>query len=223
MAASLLPSRHDRVWLRGSWPGALLSPPDPALLADVRGWLGRGLPAVACRVAAGLPEGAVALGIALRVGPEVRRAAFAVAGEVVASFLPPLSLAEARESAPPAWRTGLGELEAAASALGLPLGVYGSLAWQHLSGEPYLQPGSDVDLLLAPRTRKELEEGLRLLERAGRAGPRLDGEVLLGGGRAASWRELLGSPRRVLVKSLRSVALLERGEALGPLAAGEAA
>jgi len=223
VAALPLPSRHDLVHLRPSWPGALVSAPDPALVPHVEAWLGRGLPAVACRVAAGLPAGAVALGIALRVGSVRRRVSFAVAPEAMARVGPPLPLGSVIESAPPGWRGALGELDARARGLGLSFRVYGSLSWQHLSGESHVRGASDVDLLVRPRTGAELERALRLLEHAPSSAPRLDGEVLLEEGRAVAWRELLAAPPRVLVKDRLAVALLPLREALGPLATGAAA
>ena len=84
----------------------------------------------------------------------------------------------------------------AARAGGVLLRVYGSLAWQHLSGLPSVTAGSDVDLLAEPRSATELRSALELLRaREADCAPRLDGEVVLAGGRAVAWRELVAAPR----------------------------
>ena len=52
----------------------------------------------------------------------------------------------------------------AADALGVPVHVFGSLAWQHWSGQEYVRPGSDIDLLFAPRRWTEVERLLAELQ-----------------------------------------------------------
>jgi triphosphoribosyl-dephospho-CoA synthase len=219
-AGDLLPRRHDRVWLGPSWEEALRSSLAPRERAAARAWAAAGRPFVATRRDPARP-GAVALGLALPAGSAPRRVAFAVDAGAVVRVAPPLALAEALRSAPPAWRASLAALDAAARRAGLVLRVHGSLAWQHLSeGAPHLGASSDVDLLVRPRDADALARALRLLEeREGWDGPRLDGEVILPGERGVAWRELAGGAARVLVKSALDVALLPRGRALAALAA----
>jgi len=215
-----LPARHDRVWLAPGWRGALAQPVEGTALAAIGAWIDAGRPAVACR-RDGVAAGVVALGIALPPGAPTRRAALLVGREAVARVAPPLALAEALASAPAAWRKRLGALEREARAAGLTLRVYGSLAWQHLSGAPYLTERSDVDLAVAPRGPGELRRALRLLAaRDAEATPRLDGEILLPAGGGIAWRELASRPERVLVKSPEGVALERTRDALGALAEG---
>jgi phosphoribosyl-dephospho-CoA transferase len=214
------PARHDLVWLAPGWTGALASPLAPAVRAPLEGWFGVGRPAVASRPARPAP-GAIALGVALPPGGPERRVALVVRAAAVERFAPPLTLAEALDSAPGSWRGPLAALDRAASAAGLTARVHGSLAWQHVSGARYLTPASDVDLLLAVATARDLGVALRLLaERAAGIAPRLDGELLLPGGRGVAWRELAARPARILVKSLAGVALERTRDALGPLAGG---
>jgi phosphoribosyl-dephospho-CoA transferase len=215
------PSRHDLVWLAPAWRGALRCALEPGRLAEAVAWIERGLPAVAARLG-GVPGACagLALGIALP-GSEGRRLSLLVGPEAVARVAPPLTLREATASAPAGWRPRLAELDAGAAAAGLTLRVYGSLAWQHLAGRPYLTTRSDVDLLVRPRDAAELRASLALLRaHAARGAPPLDGEILLDGGRAVAWRELLAAPARVLVKSDAAVALEPISEALGALAGG---
>jgi len=220
----LPPRRHDLVWLSPGWPRALVLPLAPEALREAERWLARGLPAVASRLDARAGEEAVALGIALPPAPERRRISLSVAPGAVVRVERPLRLAGALASAPAGFRPKLEALCVDARALGLSLGVYGSLSWQHLSGDRYLTESSDVDVLLEPRTRAELAGALELFRsRAALDRPRLDGELLLEGGRGVSLRELLANPRRVLVKSRTSVSLLSLSLALGSLGSPEAA
>jgi phosphoribosyl-dephospho-CoA transferase len=219
MTADPRPARHDLVWLVPGWRAALRAPVEPRLLDEAERWTSRGRPAVAARrgTLSGAPDD-LALGIALP-GPGKRRVALRVAPAAVARVAPPVALRDAVESAPARWRARLAALDVEARAAGLPLAVYGSLSWQHLSGEGFVRDGSDVDLLASPRSAAELRSALALLAaHAGERDPALDGELLLGLGRAVAWRELLSGARRVLVKSGTAVALEEVRDALGALA-----
>ncbi len=214
------PSRHDLAWLHPWWRKALRGPADPDALPAVEAWFARGLPAVVCRLEDPLDE-SVGLGIAFPARLGRARVGLRVAPGAVASLAPPLRLGAAVASAPAHWQGALAELDSDAERAGLSLGVYGSLAWQHLSGEPYVTGRSDVDLLVAPRDLAELARALGLLgARACREDPRLDGEVLLGGGRGVAWRELLSPGSRVLLKSGRAATLVSLREALGGLPGG---
>jgi phosphoribosyl-dephospho-CoA transferase len=206
--------RHDLVWLGPRWRQALLLPLAAGDEASIDDWVRRQRPAVVCRREGGAPVGSVALGIALP-GPG-RRIGLLVTADAIVRRTGPLRLREAAASAPAAWRAPLAALDMALAAVGTSAGVFGSLAWQHLVGEAYLRPTSDVDLLLGLVGPASLWAGLGVLA-AHDAGPvRLDGEVVLEGGRAIAWRELLRRPARVLVKWTEGVALLPVAEALGP-------
>jgi phosphoribosyl-dephospho-CoA transferase len=208
--------RHDLAWLGPRWREALLAPLPPGDEALLQAWADQERPAVVCRLPASAPEGAVALGVALP-GPG-RRLALLVRADALARHAGPTRLREAAGSAPEAWRPALEALDAALDAAGTPAAVFGSLAWQHLVGEPYLHPASDVDLLLHPADTGAVWAGLGVLAARDGERLRLDGEVLLGGDRAVAWRELWRRPARVLVKSARSVELLPLAQALGALA-----
>jgi phosphoribosyl-dephospho-CoA transferase len=207
------PPRHWRVWLVPAWRAALRVAPAPDLLAQVEAWLARGLPLVAARRDPCAPD-AIALGLAL---PGKRRVALLVAPPAVARVAPPLALAEAIPSAPAAWRDALAALDAEARAAGVPLSVYGSLAWQRLSGAPYVGPASDVDLLAPALDPAQRDAALAVLGRhAADRAPALDGELLLPGGRAVAWREARSGAARLLVKSANAVALEPAAAVLGP-------
>lgn len=203
------PARHDWVWLSTGWEQGLRSPLSSADRGAVGGWQGRGLPLVVARRQSGDGENDLRLGLAL---PDKRRICVHVAASAKAKHTGPVTAAAALPSAPEAWRPTLGAVIDAAGALGVPVHVFGSLAWQHQSGLEYVRPGSDVDLLFAPRHWPAVEALLAELQALDRAGatPRLDGEVLLPDGGAVAWRELAAQPARLLVKGPNDVTLRER-------------
>jgi phosphoribosyl-dephospho-CoA transferase len=123
---------------------------------------------------------------------------------------PALALADAIESAPSGWRTALAALDQEAADAGLDLRVYGSLAFQALTGQAYVTASSDIDLLLHPAAAPDYRHALDLLTRHARVLP-LDGEIVFGGGRAVAWKELAAAQHgqaRVLAKSLQGIALV---------------
>ena len=190
-------SRHDLVWLTpAGWDAA------PALPE----WRVRDWPAVVRRHEAGVDPAAICLGIPL---PDRQRLALVVSPAQIARSSPPLALADAIGAAPPQWLAGLVALQRAAAALDVR--VYGSLAMASITGLPYLGATSDIDLLLRPATRAELQAGLALLEEHAQVLP-LDGEIVFPSGEAVAWKEWLAARRdqaRVLVKSLTAVRLAD--------------
>jgi phosphoribosyl-dephospho-CoA transferase len=210
-------SRHDLVWLTAQgWKEAAASV-RPDALCSLALWEGQGWPAVVRRRDAGQPAHVVSLGIALppaRAGAPRERIGLRVHAAHVRRREPALGLDDALAAAPDAWRA---ELQALTGA-GIKLRAYGSLALQALTGLPYLTPASDIDVLLAPRSRAELDAGLELLSQHSGALP-LDGEVLFPKGDAVAWKEWrdAGPRARVLVKTIDAVRLLDRASLLATL------
>ena len=152
-----------------------------------------------------------------------RRIALSLAAKDIFRYTPPLLLADAVAHAPAGWQPALAALDAAASNIDLELRVFGSLAWQALSGLQYLTPQSDIDLLWHPLSNTQLQQGIALLAHLEQDhGLRADGEVLFGGSSAVSWREWAtlksGEDQRVLVKHVSSAELVEARELLELLA-----
>jgi len=202
------PARHDWVWLRTEWERGLRSPLSPEDRATAEEWQGRGRPLVVARRQPGDADDDLRLGLAL---PDKRRIGVHLAAAVMARHTGPLTVSAALPSAPEAWRPALRMVADAAHALSVPAYVFGSLAWQHRSGLPYVRPDSDVDLLFAPHHWPSVEAlmiALQALEKSG-ATPRLDGEVLLPDGGAVAWRELAARPARLIVKGSGDVTLRE--------------
>lgn len=202
------PPRHYLVWLNYPLCHDSLKELDEGVCAVVVDWFSRGLPAIVRRRAEDEPDHAVPLGIPLSPRRGRRRIALSVAASAVHKVRPPLTLRQVIGSAPASWRSPLTGLDDGFTAAGLTLRVYGSLAWQHITGESYLTDRSDVDLLLRLENQAQLEKALSLLQDWERQTHlRADGEFQLPNGAAVAWRELLGSQNKVLVKTAQAVRL----------------
>jgi phosphoribosyl-dephospho-CoA transferase len=206
-------SRHDLAWLtpRG-WERALAGAPFGTRDA-IASWGRAGWPAVVTRAHADPGPEQVALGIALPPlpadGSKPRIALNCATGDIERSGAA-LALADAVEAAPSGWRKALAALDEEAADAGLVLRVYGSLAFQALTGQAYVNARSDIDLLLHPATARDYRRALALLARHARVLP-LDGEIVFGDGRAVAWKELAAAQHgqaRVLAKSLQGIALM---------------
>ena len=223
-------SRHSLVWMRPNCRAAVAAQvKDDATHAQVAAWLAADRPLVVARQPCGaaLPDtitpGAISVGLALPPAPGKRRIGLVVAAHEIARYTQPLLLADAIAHAPAAWQPALAELHDAAINIGIKLRVFGSLAWQALSGLQYLTPHSDIDLLWHPLSHAQLQQGIALLARWEQAsGLRADGEVLFGANSAVSWREWAalksGGDQRVLVKRESGAELVAARELLELLA-----
>ncbi|QJR11927.1 Phosphoribosyl-dephospho-CoA transferase [Usitatibacter rugosus] len=143
-----------------------------------------------------------AIGLALPPTQGKLRIALTVAADGIARIEEPPALREAAAVLPYAMRTvatGLAEL---ADHLGFTARVFGSLAWQHRTGEAYLSQGSDLDLLAAPPSTSAVSAWLsHLASLEARSPMRLDGEIEFRDGGAVNWRELAGGASSLLVKA----------------------
>jgi phosphoribosyl-dephospho-CoA transferase len=193
---------------------------DDEMHTRVAAWLAADRPLVVARQPCGeIFSDTVATGLALPPVPGKRRIALTVAAYDIVRHTPPLLLADAIAHAPAAWQSALAELDMAAININIELRVFGSLAWQALSGLPYLTPYSDIDLLWHPLSHTQLKQGIAMLARWEQSsGLRADGEVMFGRISAVSWREwsILKSrdDQRVLVKRPSSAELVESRELL---------
>ena len=208
-------ARHDLVWLTSrGWQRVRDGAPQAALSALDR-WRDGGWPAVVRRTEAGMLPGEVAIGFPLPPRPEYGgKLKFGCAVEMsdIGRRTRALPLVGALDAVPAQWREGLEALERQAADAGVSLSVYGSVALAALTGQYYLTPLSDIDVLLQPQTRRQLMIGLDLLSWHAGILP-LDGEVVFPDGRAVAWKELraafAGAPgTRVLTKGLDCIALV---------------
>jgi phosphoribosyl-dephospho-CoA transferase len=219
------PGRHTLVWLRPESRATVAAQiTDDAMHAHVSAWLAADRPLVVARQTCGnvMPDN-IATGLALPPAHGKRRIALSVTAHDIVRYTAPMLLADALLHATIEWQPALAELDAAATGIGLELRVFGSLAWQALSGLPYLTPQSDIDLLWHPHSHTQLQQGIALLARWEHDhGLRADGEVLFGGNSAVSWREWAtlkpDDAQRVLVKRESSAELIDIRELLEMLA-----
>lgn len=217
--------RHCLAWLDDTgWRQVQAAAADPRQRQTTQQWQHRQWPLVLRRADpdAAADEACAGLALAPDGDGAKLRIAVRVARAHVQRLRAPLTLAEvlaAGPSLPPGWHAALMALQHT----GLPLRVFGSLSWQVLTGQPYLRPQSDIDLLWQPSQRAELARGIRLLQQHARSLP-LDGEILFADGDAVAWKEwaqVEGDAARVLVKGTSGVRL-ERVDALRCMAAEEA-
>ncbi|MHC2891624.1 malonate decarboxylase holo-[acyl-carrier-protein] synthase [Bradyrhizobium barranii subsp. barranii] len=138
--------RHTMVTASATgWSAAMSRNPALASEPIIEGWARASRPLVVRRPACNDPAGMIPLGLPLPPSHGKRRIAVALApGELIAHAPPPL-LADTAAAAPASWHRTIDLLVRL-----LPqTRTYGSLAWQHLTGLPYLSDGSDLDPALA--------------------------------------------------------------------------
>jgi len=213
------PTRHHWVRLDAGWERHLRSPLEPEARERISDWCAQGRPFVVAREDLADTDEDLRLGLAL---PDKRRVCLHVGRGAALSWRPPPALRDVLRTAPEVWRSTLRRIHFLGETIGVPVGVFGSLAWEYLSGVRYVRPDSDVDLLFSPSRWTDVERLLSELEATSRAssGVRLDGEVLLPDGGAVAWRELASRPHRLLIKGPRGAGL--RGWKEIPALFGEA-
>jgi phosphoribosyl-dephospho-CoA transferase len=197
-------ARHGMVKAStAGWAAVMNRYPELASEPIVAGWAHAGRPLVVRRPACSDTAGLVPLGLPLPPSHGKRRIAVSLApADIVAAALPPL-LADAAAAAPAHWRKTIDLLLQL-----LPeTRTFGSLAWQHLTGLPYLTDSSDLDLLWPLAAMTEAKTLPFDIARIAKQAPmRLDGEIT-GPAGGVQWRELTGiDTDEVLVKSPTGVA-----------------
>jgi phosphoribosyl-dephospho-CoA transferase len=201
--------RHSWVWLAKDWTECLRGPASAEVLRLVEHWRALGRPFIVASPAPDDGEDDLRIGLAL---PDKRRIGVHIARRASVCSAPPPVLRDVVASAPRAWQSRLQDVNAGALAVGLPLAFYGSLAWEYWSGTAYVRANSDVDLLFdaeaAPRLGPVLDFTKALSADMGT--PRFDGELILPGGAAVSWREFARQPNELLIKGAHGPALRHR-------------
>lgn len=216
--------RHSLVWLsQEGWMRAMAELPEDCR-QDADAWRRHDWPAVVRRpddntspnasaeIALGLSPAPARNPAENHVGCRRRRIALVASTEDIARTAMPLLLSDAMASAPDRWRSALVDLADAGESAGVTLRIFGSLAWQHLTGAICMTARSDIDLLLYPDSMRQLEDGLELLSEHAAQLP-LDGEIVFPNGDAVAWKEwrqarVSSAGCRVLVKHLHGVRLV---------------
>jgi len=203
--------RHDLVFVDAEgWRAMLSTRDDLAAEPLATRWAREGWPAIRRRAIPGEPSG-TALGMPLPPFAGKKRLAFVVQADDVVSIARPPSLNAASKSAPPSWRSTLQHLDELSERHAVEARVFGSLAWQALTGMDYITGHSDLDLLLDIDRDIDLDRLTADLAAIEADAPmRLDGELMRRDGAAANWRELHSGADEVLVKRIDGVGLLGR-------------
>ena len=204
--------RHDLVYLRASaaFETPCVEAGGPFWLV-ARDWIAQGRPLVAARQPATAPG--VLLGLTLPLHSERKRLTIQVDRSSIVAVQPPLTLARCMALLPVDSATVLGELESRINGSKARIGVFGSLAWEALSGETYRHAASDIDIICDVATPAQFKVALDALQQAAAELPcALDGEIRFPDGNAVAWREILANLERpnatVLVKGNEEVRLL---------------
>jgi phosphoribosyl-dephospho-CoA transferase len=194
----LLASRVDlsdepllREWVRNGWPLIVRRP-----MPDEVGGLSLGLP---------LPPSAGKRRIAVQLQPD---------DVVSVGSLP--SLHSVMQASPNAWLPCLRELDGLARTYGVQAGVFGSLAWQWLTGVHYLGPNSDIDVAWALPPHERIESFLDdLADIESRAPMRVDGELIRHDGTGVNWREVHAGHTDLALKTATEVVMCSREAFIG--------
>jgi len=228
-----MPARHHLIWIADAgWQRLQAGTADLRQRAVLAQWQRNGWPVVACRADTDAEPDALCVGIALPPDAQGNkpRIALRIKSTDVMQRRAPLPLREiaAAPGLPPDWPAALANLEEEAMRAGIALAVFGSLAWQAITGQPYVRAGSDIDLLFSPASRTQLEQGMRLLNRHALTLP-LDGEIVFPDGAAVSWKEWrqvtdkgIGPDSQVLVKMPDAVRMARVATLAASLPEGEA-
>lgn len=221
--------RHDLVWLHfaglhKAQAATACCAADASAQEELAEWVAAGYPLIVSQQPPTLAADCLQLGLALPPARGKRRLAFVLPrSAVLRSSAPPLlrALQSAQPGAasarlPAAWQPLLAALLGNPAVMATEPRVYGSAGMQAVTGVDCVGAASDLDVLFAPpdwAAAKALIQALCASELANdlaNAQPRVDGEVISPAGDTVAWRELAGSPTKVLVKGSLTTRLIER-------------
>ncbi len=202
--------RHDLAHLTApGWRQVCTAHPDLAAMPTMRRWIDHDWPLIGRRALLGEQPG-VALGLPLPPTSARRRVAVLVPPAAVSRTMPPPALVEVMAAAPPAWRPTLARIDVIAARCGAEARVFGSLAFQAITGLGYLTERSDLDLLLMVQPGTDLHAlAAELAVVANTAAMQIDGEMAGPSGAAIKWRELLTARGPLLVRTGDGLLLAE--------------
>ena len=219
--------RHDLAYLSD---GALVrvegGHPLPLVMQTwLSEWIAAGKPLVVARqrFSPDATQPRIQLGAALPIRLGRAKVACSVAGASLNRITSALSAERVSGVLPAHQSRVLARLSDLAARLGIAVRVYGSTAWECLSGESYRRSDSDVDVICDVERRDVLAQWLRAMESGAHSmDGHLDGEIRFPGDHAVAWRELTRAclanrETRVLVKSSRGVAFATVGSLMEKL------
>lgn len=205
------PGRHDLVFVSpAGWRAMLEARGDLAGDSLLARWSDMRWPTIRRRA---LPseESGLALGLPLPPSAGKKRLALLIDVDHVASVARPPSLRQVRAYAPPNWWPTLDRLDALALRHAVDARVFGSLAWQSLTGLDYMTARSDLDVLFEFRRETDVDRFVADVAAIETEAPmRLDGELMGADGAAVNWREFHAGASELMVKSIERVVLIGR-------------
>ncbi|KIP86327.1 malonate decarboxylase holo-[acyl-carrier-protein] synthase [Stenotrophomonas sp. CFBP8980] len=205
--------RHDLVWIDPQARWTTLSPQaEPRL----RAWMQARLPLVVARRDPAVDGAQLRLGVPLPLDEGRQRLSLRIEREAVIRHAPPPRLTEVIEALSAPWRPALQALQHRCAAQALSPRVFGSHAWQAITGRDYLHAGSDLDLLWQVDGPRQASQVCRLLQDwEALHGLRADGELVFDAAQAVNWREYAGEAAQVLVKGDAACWLAARSRLAG--------
>lgn len=203
--------RHRMIWVEPArWSAVIADEPALANEPLVAGWAGAGWPVISRRAACDDTVSTIApLGLPLPPAWGKARLSLRVPFDAIVDDAPAPLLRAAAPAAPAAWQASI----AALLELDRDVRCFGSLAWQYLTGLPYITASSDLDLLWDVPTAIRANTLVAQIERVAQTAPmRIDGELLAPSGQAVQWTEWRSDASILLAKSIDGVRLVEREE-----------
>ncbi|MFM0646133.1 malonate decarboxylase holo-[acyl-carrier-protein] synthase [Paraburkholderia bryophila] len=202
--------RHRLVWVDPArWSEVIAK--EPALLDEplVAGWADAGRPVISRRAVCSDEATMAPLGLPLPPAWGKGRVSLRVPLDALVDDAPAPLLKAAACTAPAAWLGAIGALLEIDSKVR----CFGSLAWQYLTGLPYVTATSDLDLLWGVGDASRATALTRRIERVAKSAPmRIDGELVSPSGRAVQWMEWRSDAGMLLAKHTDGVRLVERDE-----------
>lgn len=186
--------RHDLATIR---PGAPVQIQCNEMVQDaeaiVQDWISGGLPLVIARQSSCQSGKTVQIAMGLTLPPKEGslRIGCLLHSDDILQVCPPTPLLACISSLPLKLVMPLLALAQDLQSIGIEALVYGSLAWQTISGLEYLHAESDIDLLSEVDTPEQLHDLIAMLKKnSAPLNNRLDGEIRFPDGSAVAWIEL---------------------------------
>jgi phosphoribosyl-dephospho-CoA transferase len=205
--------RHSFAWITDSrsYPEFAGSETPQDDLVCLRSWVGRGRPLIIRRPCLSEDGKSVYLGLSLPPDFSKRRLAFCLPFSSLTKVVEPPLWTECAEAFSESSRL-VSPILSAIEAAKLPLQCFGSYAWQHYTGLPYVTPDSDIDLIGPINRRGDWRRFLQLMGETQKTDHRVDLEIILDGDASFNWREFEAPGTRLLFKGNRSVWMGDKNE-----------
>jgi phosphoribosyl-dephospho-CoA transferase len=213
--------RHDLVYVHAG--AAFMTPcaqEGGRLWQAARDWIDQGRPLVVARQSG--DEATILLGLSLPLKYDRKRLSILVDPDAIFEVRRPPGVPQCLTGQPASVADVLLALDEQITQCDARLGVFGSMAWEALSGEVYRHADSDFDVICDVSDTTQQETALAALAQARMSLPfRLDGELRFPDGNSVAWLELSEASqttgKKVLVKGEKNVELMPVEQLLASL------